>query len=139
MVKSDVEKAIEVMQAWLDGKSIEYCGLIDEEWKHVSIPKWKHVSIPKWDWNRNTYRVKEEFEFKPGTRFKLDGDEYILATVHYQSEKTMWALIGLKTGNRWSDPINRSLNFLNLKDIKELTKNVSKVQFLDTDKTWKQL
>lgn len=47
-------KHIEVYKAWMQGSSVEYFSLINNEWREVSTPSWsKHIK----------YRVKQ----KPAT------------------------------------------------------------------------
>lgn len=46
------EKAISVMQAYLDGKKIEF--------KHKYETKWKVLGEPKWCFIDYNYRIKKE-------------------------------------------------------------------------------
>lgn len=46
----ETKKAIEVMQAFVDGKEIEYRGNGDCDWTKLSIPAW--------DWSKYIYRIK---------------------------------------------------------------------------------
>ena len=44
------KKAIEVMQAYVEGKEIEYC--------YVSEVEWCKTIGPVWDWSKYIYRIK---------------------------------------------------------------------------------
>lgn len=48
----NIKKMIEVMQAYLDGKKIEY--------SPVSQDDWKPVGIPSWSWDKCDYRIVPE-------------------------------------------------------------------------------
>src|SRR5579872_84358 len=45
---------IAVMQAYLDGKEIEFKTPDDPDWR-------KHEIEPQWDWSNNDYRIKPKF------------------------------------------------------------------------------
>ena len=47
----ETKKAIEVMQAYVDGKNIECSGLFTQD--YLSLPS------PNWNWEDNAYRVKQ--------------------------------------------------------------------------------
>ena len=49
----ETKKAIEVMQAFVDGKEIQY--LSDGNWFSYSLP-----ATPAWAWSETEYRVKPE-------------------------------------------------------------------------------
>lgn len=57
MNKAQTERAIEVMQAYLDGKPIEYQrnGMSPEFW--IAVNKYPE---PRWDWGMFDYRVKPD-------------------------------------------------------------------------------
>lgn len=62
------KEKIEVMQAFLDGKLIEYKLSSDGD-------IWLSVSDPHWDWDNCIYRIKPESKFRP---YK-DGKEFMEA------------------------------------------------------------
>lgn len=47
MTREDTKKAIEVMQAWVDGAEIEFFD-----------SKWLAIADPVWNWDKGPYRVK---------------------------------------------------------------------------------
>ncbi|WP_045736771.1 hypothetical protein [Xanthomonas sp. MUS 060] len=53
MNKTETQRMIEVMQAYIDGKQIE-CGDVG------SCSVWTTISDPLWDWGCCDYRVKQE-------------------------------------------------------------------------------
>ena len=57
MTKKETENAIKVMQAYVDGKQIEYCELIEKEWKLCDVPLF--------DWNAFNYRISKEPQYRP--------------------------------------------------------------------------
>ena len=59
MNREHVKDAIKVMQAWLDGKVIEY-------WIH-GHDGWGIAKEPTFDWRHCTFRVKEEPTLRPWT------------------------------------------------------------------------
>lgn len=52
--KELTKEKIAVMQAFVDGNSIEFCTLNDRN-KH-----WLGIELPCWSWNIHNYRVKED-------------------------------------------------------------------------------
>lgn len=54
MTREETIAAIAVMQAWVDGKSIQFESPIDAKWIDLSPSK------PVWDWNGANYRIKPE-------------------------------------------------------------------------------
>ncbi len=54
MNREDTKKAIEVMQAYLDGELIE----VNDSRSHLH--EWEFVVNPVWDWDRRDYRVKRK-------------------------------------------------------------------------------
>ena len=52
MNKKDIEKAIATMQAYIDGKPIEYCQIGDLD------GDWKFTKKPVFDWSKYTYRTR---------------------------------------------------------------------------------
>lgn len=67
---TDTEKKIAVMQAYVDGKQIQY--------KAVDATIWHDVVEPLWDWSYLDYRVKPESKYRP---YK-DTDEMIEDFLH---------------------------------------------------------
>lgn len=57
MTKEETENAIKVMQAYVDGKQIEYCELKEKEWRLCGNPLF--------DWNAFNYRISKEPQYRP--------------------------------------------------------------------------
>ena len=55
-MKTTAEK-IKIMQAFEDGKKIQ--------WKYLDNKNWGKVVTPIWDWNRCDYRIKPETKYRP--------------------------------------------------------------------------
>lgn len=53
MTKDETKQAIEVMQAYVDGRKIEYRHKASDEWITVAI-------LTSWDWKNWDYRAKPE-------------------------------------------------------------------------------
>lgn len=53
-----IEKMIAVMQAFKDGKEIEFCD------NSLSTCTWYSTDAPSWDWYGCDYRVKQELKLK---------------------------------------------------------------------------
>ena len=56
----DTKEKIAIMQAFVDGKKIEYYSKIDNDWITVS-------SEPDWDWFHYKFRIKPDSKFRPYT------------------------------------------------------------------------
>lgn len=63
MTKEDIAECIKVMQAYVEGKQIQY---VDSE-----TEDWADIESPIWNWDTYDYRIKPEPEYRP---FK-DADE----------------------------------------------------------------
>lgn len=59
-MKKTVKEMIEVMQAYADGKKIEFGS--DNP---IASTKWKEAVNPTWDWDNFDYRVKPEPHYVP--------------------------------------------------------------------------
>ena len=57
MTKEETKNAIKVMQAYIDGKQIEYCELREKEWRLCDNPLF--------DWNAFNYRISKEPQYRP--------------------------------------------------------------------------
>ena len=57
MTKEETENAIKVMQAYVDGKQIEYCELREKEWRLCGNPLF--------DWNAFNYRISKNPQYRP--------------------------------------------------------------------------
>ena len=57
MTKEETENAIKVMQAYVDGKQIEFCELREKEWRLCDNPLF--------DWNAFNYRISKEPQYRP--------------------------------------------------------------------------
>lgn len=59
MGRTETEEAIAIMQAWVDGKTIQYRPrIVDSEWIDV-------VGNPSWSWHNTKYRVKPQVVYRP--------------------------------------------------------------------------
>ena len=56
MTKEEIENAIKVMQAYVDGKQIEYCLLNTD---------WRRCINPTFNWTHYDYRVAEIPQYRP--------------------------------------------------------------------------
>ena len=65
-----LKEKIAVMQAFADGREIEYY--------YPSTEKWYKTKDPVWDWNTNDYRVKESPEYIP---FTFEDAEFLIGKV----------------------------------------------------------
>lgn len=63
MTKEDIAECIKVMQAYVEGKQIQY---VDSE-----TEDWADIESPIWNWDTYDYRIKPEPKYRP---FK-DADE----------------------------------------------------------------
>lgn len=52
-----IKEMIAVMQAFADGKKIEFRASPGDDWEEVNLPSW--------NWNRLTYRIKPEPKLRP--------------------------------------------------------------------------
>ena len=57
MTKEETENAIKVMQAYVDGKQIEYCIRKDK--------KWELCGDPLFNWSTFDYRISKEPQYRP--------------------------------------------------------------------------
>lgn len=57
MTKEKAKYAVEVMQAYIDGKEIEYFSIEQNEWCSVDVPIF--------DWSIFNYRIKQEAKYRP--------------------------------------------------------------------------
>jgi hypothetical protein len=53
------KEAIRIMQAFVDGKEVE--------WRYRGIERWETIISPKWNWIDNEYRIKPTPTFRPWT------------------------------------------------------------------------
>ena len=54
MTREETTECIAVMQAYADGKEIEY------KLKHAGNADWKLNTTPGWDWSEFSYRIKSQ-------------------------------------------------------------------------------
>lgn len=59
MTREETEKAIKVMQDYVNGKEVEY--------RIVGKDDWYNAATPCWDWTLYDYRVKPEPKVRPYT------------------------------------------------------------------------
>lgn len=57
MTKEEIENAIKVMQAYVDGKQLEYCVKKDK--------KWELCGDPLFNWSTFSYRISENSQYRP--------------------------------------------------------------------------
>lgn len=57
MTKEETENAIKIMQAYVDGKQLEFCTKRDK--------KWELCGDPLFDWNTFNYRISKEPQYRP--------------------------------------------------------------------------
>ena len=57
MTKEETENAIKVMQAYVDGKQIEFCTKRDK--------KWELCGDPLFNWSTFDYRISENPQYRP--------------------------------------------------------------------------
>jgi len=93
----ETKKAIEVMQAFVDGKEIQY--LSDGNWFSYSLP-----ATPAWAWSETEYRVKPETI----TCWITVLNDHVASTVH-ASEEDAYACLDKhtkpdahKNGAKWT-------------------------------------
>lgn len=59
MERAETEEAIAIMQAWVDGKTIQYKYRTEHSvWTDI-------IGIPKWSWIDTQYRVKPRAVYRP--------------------------------------------------------------------------
>lgn len=81
---------IAVMQAYADGKKIEFLG---REWE---VNVWEECTSPLWDWTNFDYRIKPEQEYRP----YINTHEFIAA-----SRKHGFWLKEKESGNCFIQPV----------------------------------
>jgi hypothetical protein len=76
------KEAIRIMQAFVDGKEVE--------WRHLKFEGWETIISPKWNWYDNEYRIKPTAKLRPWT-----ADEVPLgAWMRYKNNtKKRWLII----------------------------------------------
>lgn len=57
MTKKEVKESLPILQAYIDGKTIQYYDYIDEEWKDIQGPS---LSL-----SMHKYRIKPEIKYTP--------------------------------------------------------------------------
>jgi hypothetical protein len=85
------KEAIRIMQAFVDGKEVEY-------WYYET---WVKIHVPRWNWGNTEYRIKPAAKLRPWTadevplgawmRFKRNPqDRVLLGWVSVQSDRDLW-------------------------------------------------
>lgn len=59
MTKEETKHAIAIMQAYVDGKDIEYKDYNDRS------RYWNEANFPNWNWFSTNYRIKPEIKYRP--------------------------------------------------------------------------
>lgn len=57
MKRTDTADCIKVMQAYVDGKQIQYA--------ESEMENWTDIESPDWDWDVYDYRIKPESNYRP--------------------------------------------------------------------------
>ena len=92
MTREQTIEAIRIMQAYVDGKEVEY-----ERPDGI----WMLINKPVWNWNTQEYRIKPAAKLRPWTadevplgawmRFKkVIDDRSVLAWTSNQADRDMW-------------------------------------------------
>ena len=92
MTREETKEAIRVMQAFVDGKDLEYK-------RHDGV--WMLTTMPSWNWNSIDYRIKPTATLRPWTadevplgawmRFKRNPqDRVLLGWVSVQADRDLW-------------------------------------------------
>jgi hypothetical protein len=86
MTKEQTKKAIAVMQAFVDGKRIEFAG---------DYSTWREAGDPNWCWSgsASTYRVKPEPKLRPWT--PVEAAAYLGRSVRSNSGSFQFVLASL--------------------------------------------
>ena len=63
MNKESTKEKIEIMQAWLDGKPIEFASFNGEVWYDLTTKN------PQWDFDECQYRIKPKEKVKKTTKY----------------------------------------------------------------------
>lgn len=63
----EIKEMIAVMQAFAEGKTIEYYSSVTNKWEKIT-------SIPDWNWGLCRYRVKDEKKLRPYTFEELQAE-----------------------------------------------------------------
>ena len=58
MTKEELQNAIKVMQAFANGKQVEYASLGNNV-------EWHSADAPSWDWHNYNYRIKPQPKYRP--------------------------------------------------------------------------
>lgn len=93
MNTDDVKYKIEVMQAYAEGKEIQFSMKYDEDWDECSNPIF--------NWELFNYRVKPKIIEKPSINWDHVSDEFNYLTVDTQGDKT-WSYL-YKNKPYWDD------------------------------------
>ena len=95
MNRDETIEAIKVMQAFVDGKEVQYLG------KELFKQDWCYTLTPLWNWEHYDYRIKPTATLRPWTadevplgawiRYKRAlHDRSILAWTSNQADRDMW-------------------------------------------------
>ena len=98
MTREQTIEAIRVMQAWVDGKEVEY---------PISDGRWATTMTPSWNWLYTDFRIKPTATLRPWT-----ADEVPLGCIlKTKSTNSVWLLIGrnnvgeiLIAGDKYQSP-----------------------------------
>lgn len=100
MTREQTKEAIRIMQAYVDGKEVEYLG---KKWdsKESFKQDWCYTLTPLWNWEHYDYRIKPTAKLRSWTadevplgawmRFKRNPqDRVLLGWVSVQSDRDLW-------------------------------------------------
>lgn len=96
------KEAIKVMQAFVDGKQIEYAQI-------AKTPIWHSNSCPGWDWGHMDYRVKPAAKLRPWEM----GEVPIGAWMREVGVDQIWMIVNTMNKNRrkdWLDTCEYSID-----------------------------
>jgi hypothetical protein len=94
-------EAIRVMQAFVDGKEVEFKILVKPEC--LTNNEWKTIAQPAWDFNCYTYRIKPTATLRPWTADEVplgawirrkdalrDGRRVLISETYDESVRSTW-------------------------------------------------
>jgi hypothetical protein len=86
MTKEQTKEAIRIMQAFVDGKEVE--------WRYRAIEGWDTTNDPSWDWVACIYRIKPTPVLRPWT-----ADEVPLGAWMRKKQDVSHRWVVIDTGN----------------------------------------
>lgn len=93
MKREEVEKQVKVMQAYLDGKDIEYRYRGDNK-------DWVDIQEPSWNWHICDYRVKKAFTM-PSINWDQVSDKYNYLAIDMDGNAYLYKIQPTKNNYEW--------------------------------------